>query len=107
MCIVEPYKMYDWERLVNRSQIFRWNVISKFRKSSVSSTGFFFARTSIWLFQDRFSSTSMPRYAKDFATVSKYSLSLMLHNIKFSLLIGIKSRHFVLDSYRESLFALS
>ena len=41
MCIVEPYKVYDWERLVNRSQIFRWNVISKFRKSSVSSTGFF------------------------------------------------------------------
>ena len=49
----------------------------------------------------------MPTYAGDFARVSKYSLSLMLDNVKFSLLIGLKSKKNVLDSFRENLFALN
>lgn len=67
----------------------------------------FFARTLIWFFQNRVSSISMPTYAGDFARVSKYSLSLMFDNVKFSLLIGLKSKKNVLDSFRENLFALN
>ena len=67
----------------------------------------FFTRTSIWLFQEKVSSTSVPRYMTDFARVSKWPFSLMLDNVKFSLLMGLKSNNFVFDSFRESLFALS
>ena len=33
--------------------------------------------------------------------------SLMLDDVKFSLLIGVKNINFVFNSFRESLFALS
>ena len=49
----------------------------------------------------------MPRYLTDFARVSKCPFSLILDNVKFSLLMGLKSNNFVFDSFRESLFALS
>ena len=49
----------------------------------------------------------MPRYVTDFARVSKYPFSLILDNVKFNLLMGLKSNNFVFDSFRQSLFALS
>ena len=49
----------------------------------------------------------MLRYVTDFARVSKFSFSLMLDDVKFSLLIGVKNINFVFNSFRESLFALS
>ena len=67
----------------------------------------FLARTSIWLFQDKVLSISIPKYMTDFARVSKCPFSLILDNFKFSLLMGLKSNNFVFDSFRESLFALS
>ena len=42
-----------------------------------------------------------------FTRVSKYSFNLILDIVKFSLLIDLKSRNFVFNSFRKSLFALS
>ena len=49
----------------------------------------------------------MPRYVTDFAKVSKYPFRLVLDNVKFSLLMGLKSNNFIFDSFMERLFALS
>ena len=43
----------------------------------------------------------------EFARVSKCQFSLILDNVKFSLLMSLKSNNFVFDSFKESLFALS
>ena len=61
----------------------------------------FFARTSIWLFQDKVSSISMPRYAANFARVRKCPFNLILDKIQF--INGSKSNNLVFDSFRESL----
>ena len=42
-----------------------------------------------------------------FTRVGKYSFSLILDIVKFSLLIDLKSRNFVFNSFRKNLFALS
>ena len=72
---------------------------SKLKFSLECDVSVFFTRTSVWLLQDRTLSILMQRHVTDFARSSKYSFRLALDNVTFSLLIGLKSNNFVLDSF--------
>ena len=82
---------------------FCWNIISLVSLALLE----FFVRTSIWLFQDKFSSISAPRSAVDFRAVTKYSPRLIFRTVKFSLSVDLKSNNFVFDLFRELLFTLN
>ena len=80
--------------------------MSKFRKNSVGSAELFCKNFNLFIPRQNFVNLNA-KIRTDFATVSKCLFSLILVNVKFSLLIGLKSNNLVFNSFRESLFALS